>query len=192
MADTSSTETTESNTDTPQWLFSFGASNVKTRSNHKGHMKFIFNDDDSSLVTAFTDRPDRLTDRMSIKNFAKNFDEIFGDDKPNASLTHWEANGSFHNHVYKINSIKKRKGKYILKSDLIESDFNDTLNPSQELAPTEPPVIKEANFFVDGAVWSFLCQFFTGGSNACDSSCDWGWIDGNICPCLDHEYSSDC
>ena len=192
MADTISTEAIESSSDTPQWLFSFGASNGKTRSNRKGHMTFIFNDDDSSLVTAFTDRPDRLTDRMSIKNFAKNFDEIFGDDKPNASLTHWEVNGNFYNHVYKINSIDKRNGKYFLKSDLIESDFNDTLNLSQGLASTEPRIIREANFFVDGAVWSFLCQFFTASSNACDSSCDWGWIDGAVCPCLDHEFSSDC
>ena len=52
-------------------------------------MKFVFKTDNSTEVTAFTDRPNRLMNRLPRKKFAKSFDTIFADDKPNASLTHW-------------------------------------------------------------------------------------------------------
>ncbi len=175
-------------TDTPSWLFSFGASNVKTMNTRKGQMNFTFDADDSSLVTAFTDRPARLTDRLSMKNFAQNFNEIFGDDKPNASLTHWDLDGNFYNHVYEIKGIKKRNGKYILKSDLLESDFTEALPLSKDQGSYEPPVIEQANFFVDGAIWSFLCNFFGGTTGECASACDWGWIDGIVCGAVEPSF----
>ena len=101
MADTTSTEATDSNMDTPQWLFSFGVSDVEASSNREGHMKFVFKTDNSTEVTAFTDRPNRLMNRLPRKKFAKSFDTIFADDKPNASLTHWYMKGKFNNHVTK-------------------------------------------------------------------------------------------
>ena len=73
--------------DMPSWLFSFGASNVRVRETRKGHLTFIFDAKSTSKVTAFSDRPDRLTGQMSMKKLADGFDDIFFDSKPNASLT---------------------------------------------------------------------------------------------------------
>ena len=123
MADTTSTEATHSSKDTPQWLFSFGASDVEASSNRKGHMKFVFKTDNSTEVTAFTDRPDRLTERFPMNKFANSFDTMFGDDKPNASLTHWDMNGKFNNHVHEIVKIKKKGSKYTIKTNLLETKY---------------------------------------------------------------------
>ena len=108
MADTTSTESNQSYENSPQWLFSFGASNVQTSSSRKGHMRFILDDKNTSVITAFTDRPNRLTGRVSMKNFAKNFDEIYYNNKPNTALAHWDADGSFYNNVCKIKKINKK------------------------------------------------------------------------------------
>ena len=97
MADTTSTESNQSYENSPQWLFSFGASNVQTSSSRKGHMRFILDDKNTSVITAFTDRPNRLTGRVSMKNVAKSFDKIYYNNNP--ALAHWDADGSFYNRV---------------------------------------------------------------------------------------------
>ena len=109
--------------DSSSWLFSFGASDVQVRPSrngkHKGRMTFSFDADNCSKITAFTDRPDRLTRQLSMKPFANDFNDLFGDDKPNASLTSWQE-GEFHNHAFEIYSIKRKNGQYHLKTDLLE------------------------------------------------------------------------
>ena len=148
----STTGSTDSG-DTTSWLFSFGASDVKGKATRNGHMTFSFDVDDCSMVTAFTDRPQRLKRQMKMKRFAKDFDKMFGKDKPNASLTHWDEEGGFHNHVYEIEEITKKKGRYILKTDLDESTYLNTVIGEEPrckaIGCVQPPVIDQANFFLD-------------------------------------------
>ena len=162
MADTTSTEATDSSVDTPEWLFSFGASDVEASSNRKGHMKFVYKAESSTEVTAFTDRPDRLTDRLPMKKLANSFDTIFADGKPNASLTHWGRNGSFHNHVHEILKIKKKGNKYTIKTNLLEDDYIGEIFPdgmdggSNALGTPNPFAIAQANFFIDNGLWKSI------------------------------------
>ena len=151
---TDTTEKADASMEASQWLFSFGASDVETQSNRKGHMKFILNDDDSSLVTAFAG-PDRLTNRLSMKKFVKSFGEVFGNDKPNASATYWDNDGDFINHVCEISGIRRKGKKYIIKTNLLHEVYIDTVlsgNHDDSLNISgipNPYSIAEANFFID-------------------------------------------
>ena len=145
--------TNPGNSADPSWLYSFGSSDVQAKMTDKGHTNFSFDADECSIITGFTDRPNRLTEEIIMKKFAKNFNKMFGKDKPNASLTHWDG-GEFQNHVYKINNIHKRKGQYIIKTDLLHDDYLDTISASGFVGCTakgcnEPPNIQQANFFID-------------------------------------------
>ena len=137
------------------WLFSFGASNVKAKATRKGHITFSFETDDCSMVTTFSDRPQRLTGTMKMDRLSKYFNKMFGDDKPNASVTYWDQDGNFNNHVYEIEGIKKRKGKYILRTDLIEDEITNS-------TASNASVIEQANFFVDN-FWTDLGHDFEVG-----------------------------
>ena len=46
---------------------------------------------------------------------------MFGEDKPNASLTHL-TDGKFYNGFFEVRSIKKRNKKYHIKTDLLLKD----------------------------------------------------------------------
>ena len=142
----------------PSWLFSFGTSNVRARQNRKGQLTFIFDAKNTSKITAFSDRPERLTGQMSMKKLANGFDNIFFDSRPNASLTHWDDDG-FHNHIYEIKSINRRKnGTYSMKTNLLESALSENFADDQIVCSKgdkciEPHVIEEANFFIDSITW---------------------------------------
>ena len=82
-------------------------------------MTFIFNDDESSLVSAFTDRPIRLTGKLSMKSFADDFDKFFEGINLNAWLTHCELDEEFSNHVYEIEKNQKRNDMYVLKTNVL-------------------------------------------------------------------------
>lgn len=71
------------------WLYSFGAADIGYSSNKKGKVTYFVDEDDVSAITAFTDRLNRLTGTTKIQKFVRNFKRMFGNDKPNASLTHW-------------------------------------------------------------------------------------------------------
>ena len=166
--DGTSTGSTDSgdaaSSDTASWLFSFGASNVQAKATRKGHMTFSFKADDCSEITAFTDRPDRLKRQIKMKHFAKDFEAMFGDDMPNSSLTHWNMNGDFKNHVYEIVGIKKSKGKYIVKTDLLNEDYikkvsnaNNSDDPSTIGMPN-PFAVGQGNFFIDSYTCYSCCE----------------------------------
>ena len=90
---------------------------------------------------------------MKVNKLAKNFENWFGDDKPNASLTHWNEDGDFSNHVYEIKNIRKKNGRYILRTNLIEKDFLQEISDDpiicHRIGCVEPPIIDQANFFID-------------------------------------------
>ena len=141
--------------DAPSWLFSFGASEVKAKVTRQGRINFVVDPKTSSDMTGFTDRPDRLTGKMKIKSFARKFDEFFGDDKPNASMTYWNKSGDFNNHVYEIEGIRKEKGRYHIKTSLLEEDlYQTTSNQSDSDGSDKSSIadsfsINQANFFID-------------------------------------------
>ena len=126
-------------------------------------MKFIFNADNSTEVTAFTDRPDRLTDRLTMKKFANSFDTILTDGKPNASLTHWDMKGEFNNHVHETLKINSKGNKYTIKASLLadgcidqvvsDSDNNNSNGGANAICIPNPFLIAQANFFIGSAPW---------------------------------------
>ena len=148
------------------WLFSFGASNVKAKATRRGEMIFSFDADDCSEITSFTDRPNRLTAEIKMKRFVRDFDEMFGDDKPNASLAYWDANNNFKNHVYEIQGIKKRNHRYIINTDLNGEYYDKVINTSnskglENVEILDPSLINQASFFVDSFWTSLGCWFNT-------------------------------
>ena len=165
-----------SSTNKPSWLFSFGASDVGYSANKKKKITYIVDSKDISVITAFTDRPDRLTGKTTMKWFAKNFDNMFGDDLPNASLTHW-TDKQFYNGVFEIESIKKKKDKFYIKTDtLLEDHSNGAMAHDPNLmgmaglaeSSQATDVIKQANFFIDAA---FTCDCVSIGNGTMTSCC---------------------
>ena len=140
------------------WLFSFGASSVKTRPTSDGLVAFRINADDCSVITAFTDRPNRITAQMRMDRFAREFGEMFDQRKPSASLTYWDKKGNLHSHVYKFNSIESTKKNYIIKAELIEGDYVDNAVSNSKkclkLNCLEKKTITNASFFMDGSHYS--------------------------------------
>ena len=140
------------------WLFSFGASSVKTRPTRDGLVAFRINADDCSVITAFTDHPNRITAQMRMERFAREFGDMFDQQKPSASLTYWDKKGNLRNHVYEINTIKTIKNKYIIKAELIKGDYIDLAdnNSKKRLKSkcVEQKAITNANFFMDGSHYS--------------------------------------
>ncbi len=138
---------------------SFGASRIGLKTNKKGVVTFIINQDDFSKVTAFTEHPDRLTGESSIKSFKKNYDAMYDDIHPNTTLTHW-SDGEHYTGVFEIKSFKKKGNQYHLKTDTLLSEHSDSLlaHDSQysELAAffdssAATDVIREGSFFLEGS-----------------------------------------
>ena len=147
------------NSDQLSWLFSFGASNVTAKATKKGHMTFTFSGDDGTDMTAFTDRPDRLTGQLPLKRFARTFRKNFGDDYPNASMTSWK-DGEFANSVFEITKFKHNGGDYHLKTDLLLDNFNQLKISSHAKKSGENVYfLPEASFFVD-SVLSSIADIF--------------------------------
>ena len=174
MATTSQSNNISSE-DNPSWLFSFGASNVGYSANKKKKITYIVDSKDVSVITSFTDRPDRLTGKTTMKWFTKNFKNMFGDDLPNASLTHW-TDKQFYNGVFEIESIKKKKGKFFIKTNTLLDDHSSGAMAHDPIlmemaglveSSEATNVIKQANFFIDAA---FTCDC-VGISNGTMTSC---------------------
>ena len=133
-------ETKEGSNQKPSWLFSFGVSKAKARQAKNGRISFTFNKRAVSDITAFTDRPERLTGKLDIDGFSKHFDGIFADGKgkPNASVTYWKD--GFENKICKVTDIRlteNRKDRYVVKAKMLtkSSAFYDQL--------------EDVDFFVD-------------------------------------------
>ena len=101
------------------WLYSFGASSAIVKYRKNKNVKFRISGDDASVVTGFTDRPERLTGQMTLGRFGQTFQELFGQDKPNASITHWGS--AFENTIFTIKSIKykSKEDEFVVKTDLL-------------------------------------------------------------------------
>ena len=136
------------------WLFSFGAARVKSKITPKGSVTFNFQEQNSSTLTAFSDRPERIKDQFRLKYFARKFSSAFKDSNPNASMTYWE-NGIFYNHVYEITDFKKEKSSFRLKTNLSHKDYIETHNDNSfkifSKKNQSKHVINQVNFFIDSA-----------------------------------------
>ena len=105
----------------------------------KGKVTYVVDEDEVSPVKAFTNGPNRLVGTTNIKKFARNFRRVFGDDKPNACLTHC-TDGRIYNGVFKIKSIRKRNGEYHVKTDSL---FKDQIARAME----HDPALVDMSFF---------------------------------------------
>jgi len=142
---------------TPSWLLSFGASDIGVRARKQGELTFVIDSKNVSTVTTFTDRPDRVTGQMKMSRLARSFTNMFGTNYPNASITHW-TDGKFYNGVFEVKSIRKRRNKFYLKTDvLIEDHGRGSLAHDPNLVKmaglfddfAATKVIDNASFFVD-------------------------------------------
>ena len=189
---------TMNNSKTPSWLFSFGAADIGYSSNKKGIVTYFFNQDDVSAIAAFTDRPNQLKGTTNMQKLSKNFKRMFGDDLPNASLTHW-TDGNFYSGVFRIKSIKKRNKKYHIKTDsFLKDQITGAMGHDpvlikmsalmEESAATK--VISQASFYLNsssGGLEYANCtqtQTFEMQNSGLDSGCESGdYFDTTTCSC---------
>jgi hypothetical protein len=74
----------ENDSAAPEWLFATDAAGVNITKAGSG---FLVSLPATQRVTAFTDRPNRLTDVMTLREFAKDWKALgFDTDPPNAAL----------------------------------------------------------------------------------------------------------
>ena len=137
---------------------SFGASKIGIATNKKGVLTFVINQDDFSEVMASTGHADRLTGVSSIKSFKKNYREMYDDDFPSVTLTHWSG-GDYYSGVFGIKSFRKKGNKYHIKSDSLLSDHSDGLMAHDPLLVeiaqlgegfAATGVIQEGSFVLEG------------------------------------------
>lgn len=126
------------------WLYSFGASSAIVKYRKDKNVKFRISGDDASVVTGFTDRPDRITGQMTLGRFGKAFQRLFGQDKPNASITHWGS--AFKNTIFTIQSInyKSKEDEFVVKTDLLAGSSSPGGNKI-------PKNISDISFFIDSS-----------------------------------------
>ena len=190
-------ESSMNGSETPFWLYSFGAADIGYSSNKKGKVSYFVDEDDVSTITAFTDRPKRVAGTTNIKKFARNFKRMFGDGKPNASLTHW-TDGKFYNGVFEIKSIKKKNGKYHIKTDSLLKDHLTGAMAHEPLLgkmsalmdqSAATKVIAQASFFIDSSSEGSEAnctqtQLFELQNSASGSGCGLGeYFDTATCSC---------
>lgn len=148
---------------------SFGASRIGVRTNKRNELTFVIDQDDFSKVMAFTEHPDRLTGVSSIKSFRKNYKKMYGNNHPNATLTHW-SDGEYYTGIFEIKSFRKRRNKYHIKTDTLLSEHSDGL-----LAHSD--YVEMAQFFDSSASTDVIRQgsFFLEGTNDVDKEdfCSW-------------------
>ncbi len=126
---------TQSPIDSSSWLFSFGVSGANVRNvGSKGKTVFSFPQDAASVVTAFTGQPDRITGQMPLSRLAKKFKHWFAKSDPDGAISFWTS--EFNNVVCEIESIKRRKGQYIITTDDIDRPLTRGL-PSGMIVPDE-------------------------------------------------------
>ena len=150
---------------------SFGASKIGIATNKKGVLTFVVNQDDFSEVMASTGHADRLTGVSSIKSFKKNYREMYDDDFPSVTLTHWSG-GDYYSGVFGIKSFRKKGNKYHIKSDSLLSDHSDGLMAH------DPSLVGMAELFDDGFAATEVIQkgsFVLEGTNEVDQEdfCSW-------------------
>lgn len=69
----------------PEWLFTQTAQSATYTANADGTGTLVLQDV-GPTTTAFTDRPDRQAHLLSTQAFTAQWEEVFGDDPPNATL----------------------------------------------------------------------------------------------------------
>lgn len=125
------------------FLYSFNAKRVSSKQKANGNYKLSFDVNDAGNVSGFTERPQRVTDFCTISHFEKQFDDLFADSKPNASLNFWsEGESQLVIHTIKSMKVNKKGSKIIINAKPLQVlGFSETL----------PDNIAEASFFVDGS-----------------------------------------
>ena len=101
------------------WELSFDASKIETKLNRKGRLVFDFKEKNTTPINAINNKIDQHSDQPSIKQLAKNFDELTGNSLAESTLTY--SQNDRHDHIdFKILDIKKDDRRLIIKSDIME------------------------------------------------------------------------
>ena len=70
------------------WELSFDASNIETRLNSKGRVVFLFKEENATLSNDINNNSQQHLGQLSIKQLAKNFDELTGNSFAESTLTY--------------------------------------------------------------------------------------------------------
>ena len=118
------------------YSFNFGVTDVAIlKRGKKEKITFTFDHADSSPVTHFVDRPDRVTGQHTMKNFANDLagywekDSDVDFEEPNAFVSHWSQKlnpgmNGFSHAAFEIEGMNiNKRGKVFIKTDLTPKDI---------------------------------------------------------------------
>ena len=166
------------------WFFVLNASSMKVLPPDSGSSKFrleILNY--NNTVTGFTDRPDREYSKMPGKKFFSEWDNVFNESYPNASIIH-DDNG-LHNNDINIVTLEKvlaiDDSRVILEMSYVEKDNKLEVNKTYS----------GINIFIDSISdckrYILICNY-NNASNYCNYDSDGDTVDEphSACECKDH------
>jgi len=135
------------------WELSFDASNIETKLNSKGRVVFNLKEENATPINAINNNSLQHLGQLSIKQLAKNFDELTGNSFAESTLTYSQKDR--HDHIdFKILDIKKEDRRLIIKSDIMEHiDELPIIHDSKPCTSTEVQcepdhVLEQATFTI--------------------------------------------
>jgi hypothetical protein len=145
-------------TQTPTWMFTFAASKLKIKQMSSGSSNYRFKVKKKhvSEISLFSERPDRLTSKVSAEQFKDTFNDIFKSDKPNASMAYWRK--GYHSSSFEMKTFRdsRNNSNYIIDANLLDS--NHGLSTRTDL--------ENVSLFVDSA-WLCPAEEFVSGGLVC-------------------------
>ena len=130
----------------------FDASNIETKLNRNGRLVFDFKEENATPINAINNKTPTFS-QLSIKQLAKNFDDLTGNSFAESTLTYSQKDR--HDHIdFKILDIKKEDRRLIIKSDIMEHiDELPIIHDSKPCTSTEVQcepdhVLEQATFTI--------------------------------------------
>ncbi len=106
------------NSSIPEWLFAADAPDMKV---YKSGSSTRVSLSAAERVTGFTDRPNRNTEAMTMRQFVRNWKEYgFTADPPNAAVI-LEQDGKTRTHVVELTSPRISRGQVSFKMEVVEN-----------------------------------------------------------------------
>jgi hypothetical protein len=134
----------ETDSAAPEWLFATDAADVTISKTGSG---FSVSLPVSERVTAFTDRPNRLTDVMTLREFAKDWNAYgFDTDPPNAALL-LETGSKTRTSVVEMTNPRIKNGRVTFRLNPIDGSV--TLAGHTHKHTLKPATYDHASLFID-------------------------------------------
>ncbi len=144
----------ESDSVAPEWLFATDAADVTISKTGSG---FSVSLPASERVTAFTDRPNRLTTVMTLREFAKDWKAYgFDTDPPNAALL-LETGSKTRTSVVEMTNPRIKNGRVTFRLNPINGSA--TLAGHTHKHTLKPATYNHASLFIDAAPSYYIVDY---------------------------------